>query len=139
MGRNKMLPTPESNSYALHLFFGKPKRRMLDLLPLTPYALLGDVCCIKDIEYLTFFYDLNPTRESLYPNKPTLLKWDDAAPVAFCLFGPQISQGSILLYIDKANPQDKRWVFVLDVMEKLYASTHKTASPVIETLASISQ
>ena len=139
MGGGNVLPTPESNSYTTHLFFGKYRRRMLDPLPLTPYALLDGGCCVADIKLSMIFYDLTQTRENLFPNEPALSRWDQTSAVMFSLLGDQIDQDSIYSYIKSAHPQDKRRIFLLGVIQKLQASTQRTASPLIETLASISR
>ena len=118
---------------------GKHMRRILDTLPLTPFALLDGARCVDDLEDLTIFYDLTPTRENPYPDQPALSRWDETAAVVLSVLGDQIDQDSIRSYIESAHPQDKRRMFLLDVIQKLQASTQRTASPLIETLASLSR
>ena len=76
---------------------------MLDPLPLTPYALLDGGRCVADIEFLTIFYDLTPTRDNPYPNESALSRWDQTAAVMFSLFGEHIGQDSIFSYIKNAH------------------------------------
>ena len=90
MGGDNMLPTPESNSYAIHLFVGKHRRRILDTLPLPPFALLDGAHCVDDLKDLTLFYDLTPTRENPYPDQPALSGWDETAAVVFSMLGDHI-------------------------------------------------
>ena len=139
MGGDIMLPIPDTNIYAIHLFVGGHKRRILDTLPLAPYFLLDGARCVDDVTDITLFYDLTPIRENPYPNQPALERWDEVTGVVFSVLGDDINQDSIGLYIQSAPPDDKRRNFLLDVMQKLQDNPKKPASPIIETLSALSR
>ena len=139
MGGDNMLPIPDTNIYAIHLFVGGHKRRILDTLPLAPYFMLDGARRVDDLTDITLFYDLTPIRDNPYPEHAALNRWDEVAGVVFSVLGPRIDQASICLYLQSAPANDKRRIFLLDVIQKLRGNHSKTASPVIETLASLSR
>ena len=139
MADDIMLPVPDTNIYTVHLFVGGHKRRILDTLPLAPFFMLDGARCVQDLTDITLFYDLTPIRDNPYPNHAGLERWDEVAGVAFSVLGSRIDHASIGLYLQSAPANDKRRMFLLDVIQKLQGNHTKTASPVIETLANLAR